>query len=529
MRSENLNQSSKLTVREALNLPSFDSANIIAGEQGIENVIRWVHVMEVTQISHLLNGHELILTTGLGWQENKKSSLSLVEQMIANNVSGLCIELGTYIQEVPALVIELANEHNFPLIVFEKEVRFIDITKELNEYFFEFHNQMMVRLESISNQFNRLLLHKDGFQKILRLLHKTLQVQVAYLSKEKNTIYYPNVSNEIEDKIKDEIKAAKQQSVLTMSTKKALEPVEAMGIKFADLVILSKERLLDELDFLVLDRAATALSQDQLRNLYVAERQRHASSQWIQDWIKGQHDLHEIKQYLYKHEENIKINDATICVIELEHKDSNKDVIYDSIVFSSIFKQYGFTSFQTYEQDHIVFVLINNRAKSDWKERLLNALEKIKKEELNEQAKKGVYIGAGKLHEITQIHNSLNEAYETIRVKKKKMITSVFYDDLYIYRIILELEKQKVIQDYINDYLSPLLEEDNKEMLDTLKVLLSVNGSRKEAAEQLFIVRQTLYHRIDKLKNLLGEDFMEGNKRLALEFAIHANEFLNTK
>lgn len=282
-----MNQSSKLTVKEALNLPSFESANIIAGEEGLENVIRWVHVMEVTQISHLLNGHELILTTGLGWQENKKLSLSLIEQMIANNVSGLCIELGTYIQEIPEVLIDIANEHNFPLIAFEKEVRFIDITKELNEYFFEFHNQMMVRLESISNQFNRLLLHKDGFQKILRLLHKTLQVQVAYLSKGKNTIYYPSVSNEVEERIKEEIKEAKQQSVLTLSTRKALEPVEAMGMKFADLVILSKERPLDELDFLVLDRAATALSQDQLRTLYVEERQRHASSQWIQDWIKG--------------------------------------------------------------------------------------------------------------------------------------------------------------------------------------------------------------------------------------------------
>lgn len=524
-----MNQSSKLTVKEALNLPSFESANIIAGEEGLENVIRWVHVMEVTQISHLLNGHELILTTGLGWQENKKLSLSLIEQMIANNVSGLCIELGTYIQEIPEVLIDIANEHNFPLIAFEKEVRFIDITKELNEYFFEFHNQMMVRLESISNQFNRLLLHKDGFQKILRLLHKTLQVQVAYLSKGKNTIYYPSVSNEVEERIKEEIKEAKQQSVLTLSTRKALEPVEAMGMKFADLVILSKERPLDELDFLVLDRAATALSQDQLRTLYVEERQRHASSQWIQDWIKGQHDMNEINEYLHKKEENLKINDATICVIEPEHNDSTQDTIYDSIIFTSIFKQYGFTSFQNYEQDYIVFVLINNRSKNDWKERLLYALEKIKKEELNEKLGKQVHIGVGKLHKVDQVHNSLNQAHETIRVKKKEMTTSIFYEDLYIYRIILELEKQKIIQDYIHDYLSPLLEENNNEMLDTLKVLLSVNGSRKEAAEKLFIVRQTLYHRIDKLKKMLGEDFMEGNKRLALEFAIHANEFLNAE
>ena len=39
------------------------------------------------------------------------------------------------------------------------------------------------------------------------------------------------------------------------------------------------------------------------------------------------------------------------------------------------------------------------------------------------------------------------------------------------------------------------------------------NGSKKETAEQLYVVRQTLYHRLEKLEELLGTDFMASPKR----------------
>lgn len=55
---------------------------------------------------------------------------------------------------------------------------------------------------------------------------------------------------------------------------------------------------------------------------------------------------------------------------------------------------------------------------------------------------------------------------------------------------------------------------------------LACNGSKKETAERLFVVRQTLYHRIQKLQQLLGADFMKPEKRLAIELMIQAYEYL---
>src|SRR5690625_3860618 len=133
-------------------------------------------------------------------------------------------------------MIELANKHLIPIIIFKEPVRFIDISQDLNGLLIETHNQKIVKLEAISNQFNRLLLSTDGFYKILRLLYQSLDVQVVYRPVGNDPRFFPPLhSNDDQDRILEEIKSAEQQSVMGTPSKSALKPVEALGNKFADL------------------------------------------------------------------------------------------------------------------------------------------------------------------------------------------------------------------------------------------------------------------------------------------------------
>ncbi|AMX83874.1 hypothetical protein GS3922_09485 [Geobacillus subterraneus] len=95
--------------------------------------------------------------------------------------------------------------------------------------------------------------------------------------------------------------------------------------------------------------------------------------------------------------------------------------------------------------------------------------------------------------------------------------------------MIIVLDKYSDLREAINRYLGPIIEYDRKyngKLLETLKVYLQCNGSKQEAAKRLFIVRQTLYHRMEKLERFLGTDFMEADKRLALELMLKAYDYL---
>ena len=148
----------KLSMHEILQNKYFRDAKVIAGKAGLYRPVRWVHVLEVTSIENLLSGNELILSTGIGWKGDKEVLGSLVQQSIDANAAGLCIELGPYISTVPQEVIELADSHDFPLIVFFKEVRFIDITQEIHSLLIKKHYQILSDLEEYSNRLNQLLL-----------------------------------------------------------------------------------------------------------------------------------------------------------------------------------------------------------------------------------------------------------------------------------------------------------------------------------------------------------------------------------
>jgi|GEM_PF-2600352 DNA-binding PucR family transcriptional regulator len=100
-----------------------------------------------------------------------------------------------------------------------------------------------------------------------------------------------------------------------------------------------------------------------------------------------------------------------------------------------------------------------------------------------------------------------------------------FYDKIGIYQILLLGEKNEYVETFIYDQLGPVLEYDakmNASLLTTLEVYLKNRGRKKETANELFIVRQTLYHRLEKIEELLGYQFMEPARRLALETAILA-------
>ncbi|UFT99098.1 PucR family transcriptional regulator ligand-binding domain-containing protein [Radiobacillus kanasensis] len=519
----------KLTVEEVLSRKHFQNAKVVAGKKGLRGYVSWVHIMEVTEIGHLLNGNELVLSTGVGWRE-KQSSLSFLKQLIDRNAAGLCVEVGLYISEFPVHMIELADKHNFPLIVFEKPVRYIDITQDINTLFMETQYKMLLNLESVSNQLNHLLLSTDGFKRILRLLHQYLNVQVAYNPVEGDLEFYPPINKAKEQRLLHLVHSAEPYSVINSASRSASKPIKALGHKFADLIIISEQDL-TEFDSLVLDRAATALSQDQLRLLYVEEKRKYQENHWVLKWMNGEHSLQDIEDHLLAVDPNLKPNGCTVCICEINFEQEEPDLTYYSMIFRTIFEQHGYFSLVSYDRNHLMFSLVNKRKKEDWKRRLIQALDQIGQTDLlKKQAASKTSFGIGKLFSLDKLHVSFDMAKETLQVQKKtKAFKKYFYDDLYVYRLISHLNRQNHLQEYVEDYLGPIIEFDqrkNSQMLETLKVFLEVSGSKKDAADRLYIVRQTLYHRIEKLKELLGDDFMESEKRIAIELAVYAYTYL---
>ncbi|OBZ13410.1 PucR family transcriptional regulator [Bacillus sp. FJAT-26390] len=529
----------QLTVKEILERPLFHKAEAIASEEALNRIVKWVHIMEVTQVGHLLNGHELILCTGIGWHDDEALSLLFLQQLIDSGASGLCIELGQYAKQPFDKMKALAKRESFPLIFFHEEVRYIDITQDLHAYFIHQHHRMVSELETLSTELNQLLLSGKGMMSLLRLLHQTTGAQVAFFPLGAEPHFVPHMPRAKADSFYEQWIYGKMFAEPQQKRIIAHRPILALDHLFADLLLQSKLEL-SEFQILALDRAATAIAQEMMRTKHMEERRRHKEDLWSVDWLSGKHSANDVQDYIRSLKPVAKLTGVTVILFDfsdvskqLADKDDGNLLIQKNMVARAIFEGEGLLLLPLLLHDHIVFIVLDQLSAIQFKERLLRAIHRLQKTEQHQEAAFfSSHIGIGSyIKQLTNVQESYETAKETLAIQKDiGPLPSPFYGDLHLHKIIYTLKKADALPALMEEYIGPVVasdQEKNGHLLQTLNVYLRLSGSKQETAKALFIARQTLYHRLDKLAALLGDDFMEPKKRLTIELALRAYEYVH--
>jgi purine catabolism regulator len=521
-------------VGELLKRPYFQRAEVIATRKALERPVKWVHIMEITNVGHLLDGHELILSTGIGWKDQEEISLSFLRQLIDHNAAGLCVELGAYAKEPSDKMKHMALEADFPLIFFHEEVRYIDITRDLHTFFINRHHQMIASLDELTNRFNRLLLSGKGYMPLLRLLHEKTGKLVAFLPESGPEIFVPALSKSGQTR-KRNAWLRQKETAGRNGKRAAFRPIAAMNRVAAELWIEGEEEL-SEFDLLALDRCATAVAQEMMRTMHVEERRKHKENGWIQEWLDGGLKEPAVSEYVASLQPDIRDGWLTACVFELDRNMRRspelETLLIQRILFArSVFASAGFTPIPVPGEKRLIFVLTGLKDRTGWTAPLAKSLEKLRK--LDKPGGPAVFGGLAGVGPAVRGFLHLPESFEgacaCLDIQKTAgPLPRPFYTELHVYRLLPVLEKTGQLESLVRDYLGPILPggDGNQQLLKTLKVYLQYSGAKQETANALFIVRQTLYHRLDKIGELLGEDFMAPEKRLMIELALFAYEYL---
>src|SRR3954469_4545869 len=88
---------------------------LVAGEAGVENAVRWVHISELEDPTPWLSGGELLLTTGMGLLDAERQR-RLVQRLAPQGRAGPGLATGFAHDAVPEPLQAAAAELGFPLI-----------------------------------------------------------------------------------------------------------------------------------------------------------------------------------------------------------------------------------------------------------------------------------------------------------------------------------------------------------------------------------------------------------------------------
>lgn len=100
----------------------------IAGDEGIHNIVSWVHMVETKEASTFLEGGEIAFSTGIGLS-NSLSILELVENIWLHHASGVVLNTGPFLESIPQEVIEFGNEHDFPIYTVPWKIHLAEIMR----------------------------------------------------------------------------------------------------------------------------------------------------------------------------------------------------------------------------------------------------------------------------------------------------------------------------------------------------------------------------------------------------------------
>jgi purine catabolism regulator len=122
------------TIREILAFPVLvaGAPEVLAGDsEALDRPVRWVHVSDLADLSNLLEGGELVLTTGQALTDRAHRA-DYLPRLAAAGAIGVVVELGLHVDDVPADVLDAGRDLALPVIVLRRPVRFVEVTEAVH-------------------------------------------------------------------------------------------------------------------------------------------------------------------------------------------------------------------------------------------------------------------------------------------------------------------------------------------------------------------------------------------------------------
>lgn len=221
------------------------------------------------------------------------------------------------------------------------------------------------------------------------------------------------------------------------------------------------------------------------------------------------------------------------CLALIELKKSDQDTVTEKVLREKLLQRIDSLLTHSYKRTFVFeaegrLLLVFAKYQET---KVKSILEDIVKSSLPLLSKKNaLFIGIGQsTKNIKCIAKSYRKAMSVLTLQKKKDNKNevVLYRELGLYKLLLSIEDKEVVKEYHQETIGPLIQYDELNGSDYVQVLecyLKCSGSVKEVSERLYVHRNTINYKLNKIEEVLGCDLSDLNTRLVLSIALMVKE-----
>ncbi|RMF77367.1 MAG: PucR family transcriptional regulator [Chloroflexi bacterium] len=528
-----------LTIADALQMPEFDGANVVAGRDGLHRSVSWVHVTGVPDAPYWLNGGELVLTTGFNLPKERDARCQYMQEMVEKNVAGLVLAVGRYIDHAPDYLRQIADTHNFPLIELPYESRFIDVAKATNQRIAHEHLAMVERAFKVHQVLTQVVLDEGDLQSLAVNLADLIGQSVSIEDEHFEALASVNIAEVDEARrftvtegrtdprlvaaleergilkeIRDTLRPVfiPQMPDVGLELERILAPIVVHGVIYGYVWIIADDRPLSDLDRMAIESGATIAA---LMMLHQEATQNAEAS------LKGSL-MSQLIQMENGEREAILTDQALRYELDLNEP-------YVMLLVEGVDRGQAFLQFYrrinrlSSQEDRAVLVsqfagqvVLLAQASED-----IAGLAEMIHREIASVGTARVGISAQQVGArcVGVAHQQCGAVLHITR-RLKNTAKTVYFEQLGYLHALYHAGPEALASNPLVPRLRRLLDEQQADLFNTLEAYLDEGGNGVQTAEMLHIHRSTLNYRLTRIVDICDIDLSDPTTRINLQVAL---------
>ena len=364
---------------------------------------------------------------------------------------------------------------------------------------------------------------------------KRLEVLAAHMPMRLSSIWesvlrHITVPESLPEVLRDRKVAGKQNElkhqVLSNGLARLVISINVGGMARGYLSIVDKTGEMTALSRVVVEQGAVACAVEMSRSKAVREVEKRLRGDLLKALVRG--DLSPRDARLWTERIGLDLNQAHMCLRfcwdSLEHPSIRR---LETLVNGEIARQ-GVTAIVNVLENEIICFCEVLPEQTRPEEAISLGRSVLDRGALNytdARPRCGIGVPAQSLEDWL---NSFRQAGQALEMAKRLVETHpLFFPDLSVYRLLLQIDDSPELKAFQDEILGPLLAHDNgKELIRTLEVYFERNGNLKKTAHTLYIHRNTLIYRLERISEITGLDLDNPETRLALQLTLHIHKML---
>lgn len=235
-----------LTIREAMKFGGLFGARVAAGGENLDNVIESISVLEVAEstISKWVIENQLYITSFYAIWDDIEMQKIVIQSLINCGCCGLVVcNYNTWIRKFDESIIRLCNENHFPLLIAREEVSYVEIMNPIINILYQEKETFSAPSDfsNIKDDFFNLIINEDEIEVVLNEMVRRLDKKITFFD-----IYCQEVYSNKDPAIRDQEKEYLKQHfdrILNACGRLGYAPIEISDEKQLAVLIRSRKKL----------------------------------------------------------------------------------------------------------------------------------------------------------------------------------------------------------------------------------------------------------------------------------------------